>query len=119
MKLDESIRGIWFCSLSREQDLLLFLNYTDEEQYEITYRFRYYHSDDPFDEEDKKSWYSLKNGSAKNEKEIIETIHDLFSDLTLMGEDIRYTEMLRGDQSLDEFVDEFMKQDFVHAERCH
>ena len=115
--MDESIRGIWFCTLiPGEQDFLLSLRNTAEEQYEIIYRFRYYNSDDPFDEKDKKSWYS---GTIKgrNEKEVIAKIHEVFPFIIAASDADDFTELLRGDQSLDEFMEKFMEQDFVHAKQ--
>ena len=119
IKFNESLRGIWFCSsIPGEQDFLLSLNRITEEQYEVTYRFRYYNSADPFDEKDKKNWYSAKI-TGKSEKEIIDSIRTLLGYLLAKDDDIYPAEILRGDRTLDEFMDEFMKQDFVHAQKVH
>jgi hypothetical protein len=119
IEFDESIRGLWYCVLVPDkQDFLLSLSRKDEGHYAIIYRFRYYNSADPFDEEDKKNWYSAKV-TDKNEKELVDGIRTLLNHLLSYQDDICYTELLRGDQSLDEFIDEFIKQDFVHTQRCH
>ena len=119
IEFNESIKGVWFCTLvPGEQDFLLGLNRIDEEHYEVTYRFRYYNSADPFDEKDEKNWYSAKI-AGRSEKEIVDSIHILLSYLLLKNDDICVTEILRGDRTLDEFMDEFMKQDFVHAQKVH
>jgi hypothetical protein len=120
IEFDESIRGLWYCVLVPDkQDFLLSLSHKDEGHYAIIYRFRYYNSADPFDEEDKKNWYSVKV-TDENEKELVDGIRTLLNQLlSFTNDDICYTEMLRGDQSLDEFMDEFIKQDFVHTQRCH
>jgi len=112
--LDETIRGIWYCPLiPDEQDFLLSLTSSSEGQYQITYRFRYYNSSDPFDEKDKKNWYT-STITSKNEAEVIAKIHNIFLLLTNTDD---FAEILRGDRSLDEFIEEFMKQDFVHTKR--
>ena len=116
IRIDESIRGIWYCVLMPdEQDFLLALNCIAEEEYVITYRFRYYNSDDPFDDEDEKNWYSCKGtgksgsfaytGSNYMKEEIIAAIRIITSSMS------EATEILRGNRSLDEF----MEQDFVHT----
>lgn len=121
--LDESVRGLWYClTIPDEQDFLLALKRIAEKHYEITYRFRYYNSSDPFDEEDKKSWYQ---GEIKgiSEEDVIAKIHDDFMPAVMNATAFinggEFTELLRGDRSFDEFMEEFMKQDFVHTQIAH
>jgi hypothetical protein len=117
MKLDENTRGIWYCQTIPEyQDFLLTLNRLGEEHYEITYRFRYYNSDDPFDEKDEKSWY--RGEGMGKEEEIISKINEMIR-LVSSTADQGFTELLRGDRPFDDFMEEFMKQDFVHAKMAH
>lgn len=40
----------------------------------VEYRFRYYHSDDPFDKKDKKSWYRVTITSETDPMKIWETL---------------------------------------------
>ena len=113
MTLDENTRGIWYCqTVPGEQDFLLTLTRLEGEHYELVYRFRYYNSDDPFDEKDRKSWYRAE-GRGK-EEEIISGVRKA---LMLIG--TGFTELLRGDRPFDNFMEEFMKQDFVHAKHIH
>jgi hypothetical protein len=115
MILDETTVGIWYCAtIPGEQDFLLTLNRIAEQHYEITYRFRYYNSDDPFDEEDEKSWYSGET-KGKNEEEVINAIQTIMQAVAADG----FTKILRGDRPLEEFTEEFMEQDFVHAQKVH
>ena len=114
IKLDENTRGIWYCqTIPGEQDFLLSLRRLDDERYKIDYRFRYYHSDDPFDEEDKKSWY-MAEIAGRSEEEIVNGIRIMFR---IFPSD--FIELLRGDRPLEEFMEEFMEQDFVHAQYAH
>ena len=120
MTLDENTRGIWYCqTIPEEQDFLMTLNRLEEGHYEITYRFRYYNSDDPFDEKDRKSWYRAE-ARTKNEEEIISGIETLLESLAAATDNENgFTELLRGDRPFDDFMEEFMKQDFVHAKHIH
>ena len=116
IELNESIRGIWFCTLvPDEQDFLLSLARIAEKHSKITYRFRYYNSSDPFDEDDEKNWYSGEV-TGQNEAEAITTIHDTFMPIiSAINGNAEFTGIIRGDRSLDEFIAKFMEQDFVHT----
>ena len=120
MKLDENTRGIWYCqTIPSEQDFLMTLNRLKEGHYELIYRFRYYNSDDPFDEKDRKSWYRAEV-AAKCEEEIISGIETLLESLAAVADnETGYTELLRGDRPFEDFMEEFMQQDFVHARKMH
>jgi hypothetical protein len=119
MKLDENTRGIWYCqTIPEEQDFLLTLSRIEEEHYEIVYRFRYYNSDDPFDEKDIKSWYRAE-GLGK-EEEIIKSINEMLTKLSSISySEAGFTEILRGDRPFDDFKEEFLQQSFVHAKVLH
>lgn len=114
MRLDENTLGVWYClTIPHKQDFLLTLNRVGEKSYEITYRFRYYNSDDPFDEKDEKSWASAKTEN-QSEEQVIASVHGVLEALSsISGGD--YTEILRGDRPFEKFMEEFMEQDFVHA----
>jgi hypothetical protein len=120
MKFDENTRGVWYCpTIPGEQDFLLTLNRIDEEHYGITYGFRYYNSDDPFDEKDRKSWYSGEV-TGKSEEEVVDVINNqIMKAISSLNDGEGFTEVLRGDRSLEEFMDEFLEQDFVHAKKVH
>ena len=115
MQLNENTLGIWYClTIPHKQDFLLTLNRVDEKSYDITYRFRYYNSDDPFDENDEKRWASAKTEN-QSEEQVIASVHSVLEALSsISGND--YTEILRGDRSFEEFMEEFMQQDFVHMQ---
>ncbi|HEV8189491.1 MAG TPA: hypothetical protein VGP83_17180 [Pyrinomonadaceae bacterium] len=58
---DEKIVGAWFVVLAEDVDWLAGLReITPDSDYEMTYRFRYYKDEKPFDSTDEKSWYELK-----------------------------------------------------------
>lgn len=116
--LDEGIRGLWYCSLVPDkQDFLMSLSLVEEGHYEITYRFRYYNSDDPFDPEDKKDWFRAKITNLK-EKEVIEKARVVAHSFATFA-NAELTEVLRDNRPLDKFTEEFMKQEFVHVKSVH
>ncbi len=50
----------------------------------MTYRFRYYHSPDPFDLQDKKSWYSFESKPIKSDEELQEYLNQILQASHLM-----------------------------------
>jgi hypothetical protein len=54
------IAAVWFLSDGETKDILVFLYQDKAGVWQATYRFRYYNSPDPFDKQDKKSWFGLK-----------------------------------------------------------
>ena len=115
MTLDENTVGIWYISLSEDEDWLMTVNQTKDE-YTMKYRFRYYEDDSCFDSNDRKSWYS--GVMPKDKITLEELIEKMRVTVTMMGkmrgvED--YYELLMGDGNLKQFMKEFMELPFVHA----
>jgi len=113
IEIDESIVGIWYAALDGKSDFLMSVNTTDE-GWKIIYRFRYYHSDDPFDQEDVKNWFSA-TVSNKNISEMgmIKSTNKLFA---LLKDKAKgpCTVLLRGEGTFEQFMDEFLELPFVH-----
>jgi len=111
--MDDTIRAIWYISLTETSDWLMGLSEM-EDSFCISYRFRYYNSDDPFDKDDKKNWYKAK--AKKSKTTLTETLQGCslaFSELKTIAETTGY-ELIRGAGSLDDFMDEFKTLPFVH-----
>ncbi len=113
--MDDTIRAIWYISLTANQDWLLGLH-EEEDQFVFHYRFRYYSSDDPFDKNDKKNWYSgriqknHKNGTLPN---VVKHMRELFALLEEKTGEKGY-ELIRGEGDFDTFLEEFKTLPFVH-----
>jgi len=111
--LDENLIAIWYASLDEESDYLQSLSRTDN-GWDLTYRFRYYNSPDPWDKEDTKNWYSGKlSNKDKTESEVIETLSKVFEIIKIRAEGDCYI-LLRGEGDHKSFMKEFMALPFVH-----
>jgi hypothetical protein len=116
MEITDKLVGIWFAELDNDSDFLMQVN-EEEDHYHLEYRFRYYHSDDPFDPKDVKNWYAgkVEKAHVKGLKEVITKVRGATEMLVGMaGESAKVHEMLKGDKTTDEFVEEFMAQPFTH-----
>ena len=116
IRMDETIVGVWFASLSKDSDWMMGINRTDE-GWLMQYRFRYYGDDsgDPWSDKDKKNWYASKAPKDKiTEEELIKKMGEMYELIKLRAEGDCYA-LLRGAGSFEDFIKEFQKLPFVHA----
>lgn len=112
--------GIWYVSIFGEADWLCSLIEDPEKPgwYDITYRFRYY-KDNRNDEfsKDKKSWYTAKAKHTMTLAEALVAPRKMAEAMShLISSDEEPYELLRGDMNDMEFIEEFSKADFAHAQ---
>jgi len=112
INFDESIRAIYYASLNENSDWMLGIN-EEEEYWHIQYRFRYYHSDDPWDQEDKKNWYEIRVSKTDSLASVIETVNEMFKIIEETADGDCY-KLLRGEGTHKQFFTEFEKLPFVH-----
>ena len=114
IKLDETIVAVWFVNLDETTDWMAGVNRTDE-GWELQYRFRYYNSEDPWDPEDKKSWYRCDlSNKESNEADAIDAISQAFEALKEASGGEAYA-LIRGESTHEQFVEEFRELPFTHA----
>jgi hypothetical protein len=112
INFDESIRGIYYASLDEKTDWMLGINETDE-HWVVQYRFRYYHSDNPWDAEDKKNWYSMKIDASEPLADVVAFVETMFERIEEEAEGDCY-KLLRGKGTHAQFFEEFKGLPFVH-----
>jgi len=122
--IDETIRGIWFAPVSDTSDYMAALRTADGDHI-LTYRFRYSHSPDPWDDKDEKHWYELKI-TDHSEREIIDKVRKSIVSMVALSmtfhrlkEQPVIHELLRGSLSVQEFADQFKDLPFVHTKHEH
>ncbi len=120
IQLTEDIVGIWFVNLSNSSDWMSAL--TDAgDSWLIEYRFRYYADDsgEVFDTNDEKRWRSGTALKSKvSAKKVLKSCSDIYNMLVkTAGTTAGNHEVLRGDKTFDEFMEEFMALDCVHAKK--
>jgi hypothetical protein len=117
--IDENLLAIWWIALpsmakpgTNEADLLCSLARRSPEECEIIYRFRYYETKGAWDGLDRKNWY---DGVVKQQpEEIIPHLRAMFEKLSALAGGSKVFEIVRGDMTIPQFIDEFAKMPFVH-----
>lgn len=118
--IDENIVGIWYAMTGDDNDFMLAVC-RREDGLEIVYRHRYYHSDDPWDEKDRKSWYRMVT-AQKDEAKAVETAREMLQGVVaiamkmkrLKGNGLVF-ELLRGEASVEEFGERLRSMPWAHS----
>lgn len=118
--LTENTVGVWFVTMPhyppRGADWLATIAKVSSGNYKLTYRFRYYTDDKVFDSEDEKRWYAFEAKAEDRAALIART-----QEIAAMTEDVfggDKWELMRGDGTLQQFIDEFMKLPFIHKKEA-
>lgn len=124
IEMDETIRAIVFCQFTAKADFMVAINEPSEGSFTTKGRMRFYEhsSDEPWDEGDRKAWFtgSVPKGTVEECLEVIEKIiSNLRSFARETGRDSPnekvYIVRRTPEMSVDEFLAEFQKQPFVHV----
>ena len=119
--IDENIIGIWYALTGEADDFMLAISKCPE-GLEMVYRIRYYASpDDPWDENDRKSWYRMVT-PQKDEEKAVEVAREMVAGVIAIamkmkkipGDGLMY-ELLRGDASVEEFANRLQSMPWAHA----
>jgi hypothetical protein len=112
---DEKIVGIWFLStIPNKQDWLAAVREIEPDaKYELTYRFRYYKDDKPFDSEDKKNWYQGQLTGTR--LYVIAAMRSVGNKLAGVAHQPLYEVM--NDRGVNQFMRDFEKQPWAFARR--
>jgi hypothetical protein len=118
--LDENIVGIWYALTGEKDDFMLAISKCAE-GLELVYRHRYYASDDPWDERDKKSWYRMV--TKKNDvQHAIETAREMVQGVAMIAVKMgrlmppaQVFELVRGDKSVEDFAEVLMSMPWAHS----
>jgi len=121
--LDETVRAIIFAPFADTADIMFAIKEEKTGGFTSEGRLRFYGKShgDPFLDEDRKKWFTGKHPSRTLD-EVIEKLGEAISQLEMIsaitgfrkkGEEM--TVLRRGDgQSLDDFMDDFLKQPWAH-----
>lgn len=113
---DETIRGIWFVQVEPgKQDYLAAVNELPNGKMQLKYRFRYYNSTRPWDDQDVCNWYCCTATCPL--AEMIDKVQTVTNLLVLgcgAADRGQVYELIRNGRPLDEFMREFERQPFVH-----
>ncbi len=119
--VDDTIRAIVYCKFSSYADFMVAINEGKDGVVTGKGRIRWYREDtgDAFKDRDEKNWFESrrKDGTVEDILELSKkTLADLKEAADKHGfatDDPTYV-LLRGDRSLDDFMDEFLKQPWTH-----
>jgi hypothetical protein len=114
IELKEDIRAMWFVTLPPKADWLAAAQELEDGTILLTYRFRYYNSDEPFDSKDTKNWYEGK--ITEPLAEVVEKTSRIAAELARAAHGEKY-ELIRGTATLDQFVDQFTSLPFSHCKK--
>jgi len=108
--ITEDTIGIWY--IESETCNWLCAIYQEGKLVKGSYRFRYYRDDKAFGSKDKKTWADIC--TETNKEVALRDIRDVAQKLcsTMDGE---LTELIRGEESLEDFQAELFKQDFAQV----
>jgi hypothetical protein len=122
--IDENIVGIWYAMTGEMEDFMLAISKCPD-GLEMVYRHRYYASkEDPWDENDKKSWYRMVAGQ-QDEQKAIDTARDMLAGVVaiamkmkrIQGNGVIY-ELLRGDATVEEFGERLRSMPWAHTQEA-
>ena len=112
--LDERTVGVWYMKTLDTQDWMgAILEVKPNEEYLITYRFRYYNDNVAFNSSDHKSWY-MARCKATTRHYAIASIRFVLKELKHAGAIGEMYELLN-DNGLEEFERRFMNAPFAFA----
>ena len=121
--MDESIRAIVFAPFSDKSDIMFAVKEMEGGGFKTEGRLRFYGKShgDPFLDEDRKKWFEGRH-EKRSLEEVITGLEEVVGKLELIsiatgfrtiGDEM--TVLRRGaSQTLDDFMDEFMKQPFAY-----
>ena len=113
--------GLWFLSLSDKSDWLCHLGYEEREGKRVLimkYRFRHYEGKqvgNPFEDEDRKSWYQAVIKEEVSEEKMIATIRGLGKLMAKSCGNELYEIMVDGD--FNGFMKKFMDAPFAFSKQ--
>lgn len=107
---NDNILGVWYVTIPNGDYLAAVSRCKDGGAF-LQYRFRYYNSEEPWDEKDEKHWYEAR---SKDQTKVV--AHASFVAKTLANASKgKIWELIRGAGSLEDFMAEFQKLPFVHS----
>jgi hypothetical protein len=124
ISIDENIIAVWFCDLGPSEDYMMALS-RHEGGIRFVYRVRHHNPDstDPFDGKDDKSWSAFQT-SDPDERKAIGAAREMVKGLIGVAVGIgrvtlpaKIYELIRGDQSVDDFGALLLKQPWAHSQR--
>lgn len=111
IEFNDELEGIWYVQVEPEADFLAGLSVHADGTVKVQYRFRYYHDDDPWSQQDEKHWYTITgDGPASRGIGMVRSIIE-----QTFPKDFSRYELLREGRSTKDFIDEFTKAPFAHA----
>lgn len=116
IEVTERTIGIWYLILDGGGSDWMAGMWREDDGIHLSYRFRYYR-DDKFDEtsEDKKNWYSMVTGETAQKS--IMAVRDLIKAMQNELDAGRSWEILKGERSIEEFMEEFSSMPWTHITR--
>jgi hypothetical protein len=118
IEVNENLLGMWYYPIDPGSDWMGALSRTDDSNYMLKYRHRYYVDDKTGpDSEDTKNWYEGKL-PAESDDQAIELMRTAVNAIaSAIGEDV--TEVLVKDGDIEQFVEELSNQSFAHKQEIH
>jgi hypothetical protein len=116
--MDEKIVGVWYVvTILDYQDWLAALREIEPDaKYELTYRFRYYTGDqskNPFDDGDKKNWYSGEvTGTRAYCIAALRKVAGILHSTSMAGQPLYET---LNDRGIEQFMRDFQDLPFVYG----
>jgi len=110
IELDDTVQVMWFVFFPPHNDFMAVVQRIDDTRGRLTYRFRYSDSDEPFDDNDVKSWYRLTGPTD----ELISRMR-MVTQAMAEGAMVERWELERGTATLDQFTEQLMALPFIHT----
>ena len=107
--LDESVLAIWYYDFPGG-NFMANMRRLEPGRLKVTYRFRYHRDDKAFDSADEKNWYEGIWRDVRDEALAVEA----FGAACREAAPTKVYQIIRGNRTLDEFMDEFLAQPFIN-----
>ncbi|MFL6600760.1 MAG: hypothetical protein ACJ8R9_05460 [Steroidobacteraceae bacterium] len=109
--LNEDILAVWFVDVSETSNWCAALS-KHPLGTRLMGRMRYYERNSPPDSEDQKDWF--EEILRDSPEEAIEKVRARFRSASAFAQSKPY-ELIRGNRTLDDFVEEFLQAPFIHV----
>ena len=122
--IDDNILAIWYSTLGETEDYLMAIS-RHEGGIKFVYRVRHYNSDDidPLDDKDDKTWAEFGTNDPDEQKaigaarEMVKGLIGLAAGLGRVRLPHKIYELVRGDDSVEQFAKKLMAAPFAHTQK--
>lgn len=115
IQITERTVGMWFMRLNEASDYMAHLETLEGGGYKLTYRFRYYNSDEPWDDKDRKEWYAVGMKPETTIEQALDVVRNLVGVMSVVS-GFECDEVLKKDMNVDAYLEVLKARPWMHMQ---